>query len=285
MRVQMIGCSHHNSSVAVRERLAFSPTQARQALDRFREAFPETEAVLISTCNRIEIYTAVEERERAPTHEQIAEFLADFHGLKLYEIFDDLFERHRRGRRAAPVHRGGQPGQHGGRRAADLAQVKQAYNWPMSAQSTGPLTQVFQAALRVARGSPRETSIHQNASAFPAWRSAISRANLRALRRQAACSWSARAKWPKKRCAICRTRGPGDVTVVNRSFDRAEQLAARWRGRAAPWEELLSMLTSADLVISTTGAERPVVTLADYQRIEAAAVSAAAVRARPGHSA
>ena len=93
MKVQMIGCSHHHSSVAVRERLAFSPGQVGEALDGLRERFPQVEAVLLSTCNRVEIYTAAEDAELGPSHEQVAQFLADFHRLPMYEIFDDLFER------------------------------------------------------------------------------------------------------------------------------------------------------------------------------------------------
>ena len=64
--------------------------------------------------------------------------------------------------------------------------------------------------------------------------------------------------------------GAHDVTVVNRSFERAEQLAERWQGRAEPWEQLPRLLAWADLVISTTGASEPIVTLADYKQIEAA---------------
>jgi glutamyl-tRNA reductase len=53
MKVQMVGCSHHRSSDEVRGRLAFSPTQASQALDNLRARFPGTEAVVLSTCNRV----------------------------------------------------------------------------------------------------------------------------------------------------------------------------------------------------------------------------------------
>ena len=67
MKLQMLGCSHHNSTVEVRERLAFSTDQARQALALLRERYPETEAVLLSTCNRVEIYTASEDPTGFPS--------------------------------------------------------------------------------------------------------------------------------------------------------------------------------------------------------------------------
>src|SRR5688572_19697316 len=93
MKLHMVGCSHHNASVEVRGRLAFSPTQAADALVKLRARFPGAEAVPISTCNRVELYTAAEEDDANPSHQAVAEFLAEYHGLKLIEVFDDLFER------------------------------------------------------------------------------------------------------------------------------------------------------------------------------------------------
>ena len=58
MKLQMVGCSHHNASVEVRERLAFSADQTAAALGLWRSRFPQTEAVLLSTCNRVEVYAA-----------------------------------------------------------------------------------------------------------------------------------------------------------------------------------------------------------------------------------
>src|SRR6185437_12574716 len=89
----MVGCSHHTSSTETRGRLAFSPGQVEPALKSLRNRFPGTEAVLLSTCNRVEVYTAANDDGAAPTHEQMVEFLADCHGLKVDEIFDDLFQR------------------------------------------------------------------------------------------------------------------------------------------------------------------------------------------------
>jgi glutamyl-tRNA reductase len=62
--------------------------------------------------------------------------------------------------------------------------------------------------------------------------------------------------------------GARDITVVNRTKERAEEMAAKWSGRAAPWEELHDQLIAADLVVSTTGATEPIVTLADFRRLE-----------------
>ena len=93
MKLQMVGCSHHTAPVEVRERLAFSKDQAVDALSRLRQKYPEAEAVLLSTCNRVELYVASETAESCPSHHDVVAFLAGFHGLDPVEVFNDLFER------------------------------------------------------------------------------------------------------------------------------------------------------------------------------------------------
>ncbi len=93
MKLQMVGCSHHNATVEFRERLAFSPDEAAAALGAWRNRFPASEAVLLSTCNRVELYTAADDPAAVPSDQEVKEFLADFHGLELHQVFDDLFEQ------------------------------------------------------------------------------------------------------------------------------------------------------------------------------------------------
>ena len=168
MKLQMIGCSHHNSSVEIREQLAFSPDQTHVALARLRKQFPTVEVVLLSTCNRTELYTAAEENAGCPTHHDVVEFFAEFHGLSAAEIFDDLFER-----------TGEDAIRHLFTVAASLdsmvvgeaqifSQVKQAYETATSDDCTGPLTHAaFQSAIRVAKRVANETAINQKRVSIP----------------------------------------------------------------------------------------------------------------------
>src|SRR5215470_14827109 len=160
MKLQLVGCSHQSSSLALRERLAFNPAQAAEALDLWRSRFPAAEAVLLSTCNRVEIYTAWDTGAAGPNHQQVAEFLAECRGLDLGAIFDDLFEQ---SGEAAVRHLFtvaasldsmvlGEP--------QILAQVKQAYQLAQEHESVGPITHdIFQRALRVAKRVASETAI------------------------------------------------------------------------------------------------------------------------------
>jgi glutamyl-tRNA reductase len=264
----MIGCSHHNATVERRERLAFSPVQAKVALGRFREIFPTTEAVLLSTCNRMEMYTA-STQNAAPTHEQIAEFLAEFHGVPLHEIFDDLFER-----------TGEDAVRHLFTVAASLdsmvvgeaqilGQVKQAYQLATELDCAGPLSHaIFQAALRVARRVAAETSIHQKRVSIPSVAVADFAKQIFEHFHDKKVLVIGAGEMAEETLRYLCDEGARDITLINRNFERARDLAVRWSGHAARWEELPARLIEADLVVSTTGAERPIVSLADFLRIE-----------------
>lgn len=269
MKIQMVGCSHHNASVERRERLAFNPAQAREALGRFRRFYPTTEAVLLSTCNRVEVYTASENTGGTATHEQIAEFLAGFHGVPLHEVFDDLFER-----------TGDDAVRHLFTVAASLdsmvvgepqilAQVKQAYQLAMEQESAGPLTHaIFQAALRVARRVAAETTLHQKRVSIPSVaigdfaRQIFERFDDKNVLVIGA------GEMGEETLRYLHEAGARRITILNRSLPKAQELASRWQGQLADWESLPRQLISADLVISTTGAPRPIFTLNAYRQIE-----------------
>jgi glutamyl-tRNA reductase len=67
-----------------------------------------------------------------------------------------------------------------------------------------------------------------------------------------------------------RDEGAHQITIVNRSLDRAEELAGRWQGRAICWDQLIEALATADLVISTTAADEPIVSVGQFGRVERA---------------
>ena len=160
MNVQVVGCSHHGTSIAIRERLAFGPEETGEALDHWRRVFRKTEAVLLSTCNRVEIYAAGEAAS-FPTGEQVVAFLTRFHQLDPAEVGPHLYKL-----------TGGEAVRHLFSVAASLdsmvvgepqilAQVKQAYQAAVEHDNTGPLLHsAFQAAVlrRPPRGHARPPS-------------------------------------------------------------------------------------------------------------------------------
>src|ERR1700744_5073149 len=91
-RLLLLGLSHTTASVDVRERLAFSPAQRQQAMEAFRSRFPGGELVLLSTCNRVELYAARADVGR-PTPQDLTDFLARFHGFEAQELEPHLYRK------------------------------------------------------------------------------------------------------------------------------------------------------------------------------------------------
>ena len=258
MLVQVVGCSHHGTSIAVRERLAFTPEQTREALDHWRRVFPGVEAVLLSTCNRVEIYAATE-RQTEPALDQIAQFLARFHGLDPAEVVEHLYQY---SDEAAVRHLFtvaasldsmvlGEP--------QILAQVKQAYQVATEQDNTGPLMHaVFQAALRVARRVAGETAIHQRRVSIPSVavadfaRQIFERFDDKETLVVGAGEW-------RRMFALLQEEGVRRITVVRHLVGGGTGPAvARPR---VPWEELPQALyLYRRSRAGTTGAGKPVVT-------------------------
>ncbi len=268
MNVQVVGCSHHNAPIAIRERLAFNSEQVASALERLRQEFVGLEAVLLSTCNRVELYLAAENGD-LPTHEQVVGFLARFHGLEPGQIAEHL--RQRSGEEAV---------RHLFTVAASLdsmvvgepqilSQVKQAYQLATQCQSAGPLMHAaFQAAVRVARRVAGETTIHQRRVSIPSVAVADFAQQIFERFDDKKTLIIGAGEMAEETLRYLQDEGAHEITVVNRSAQRAAELACRWRGQAAEWDRLLEVLAATDLVISTTAAAEPIVTLAQFGEIE-----------------
>jgi glutamyl-tRNA reductase len=268
MKLQMVGCSHHTAPVEVRERLAFSKEQAAEALRCFRLRYPQAEAVLLSTCNRVELYFASEAPEACPTHHDAAAFLAEFHGLGVEAIFNQLFE-----------HTGEDFVRHLFTVAASLdsmvvgeaqilGQVKQAYELATSASATGPLTNAaFQAALRVAKRVATETAIQQKRISIPSVAVAEFARSIFERFDDKQVLLIGAGEMGEEALRYLIDEGAREIAIVNRNVSRAAELAERLAGQPRAWDDLHDLLIQADLVVSATGAPKPIVTAADFRPI------------------
>jgi glutamyl-tRNA reductase len=264
--VLIIGVSHRTAPVAMRERLAVIP-EAMEATLAALGALPSVrEVALISTCNRVEIYAAVEDADRAA--QGLAEVLAQRAGVTSLELGAHLYER-----------RDVEAVQHLFRVASSLdslvlgepqilGQTKQAHEAAVRGGSAGAvLNACFQRAFRVARRVRRETAIARN----PVSVSSVAIE----LVRQVFGDFAGRqvlvvgaGKMSELAARTLRTHG-ATLTVTNRTRARADELAGRFGARACDWSDLTGALTRADIVIASTGAQRPVLThamLAQVQR-------------------
>ena len=86
----MVGLNHRTAPVRLRETLAFSDQAAEQALLAFKQRFPSSEVVIISTCNRVELYAAAS-GTAPPTTDELVEFLADNRGVASAEAGGSIY--------------------------------------------------------------------------------------------------------------------------------------------------------------------------------------------------
>ena len=161
MNLQVIYCNHQTASLDIRERLAFTgEEQLADAYTQLRDRFPNSEAVVLSTCNRVELYTAQENAAAAPTHDELAGFLSNFHGVPVEEFLGDLLQ-----------HSGAEAVGHLFRVCSSIdsmvlgepqivSQVKEAYRQAEANEACGPLTNaLFQCAIRVSKRVRSETRL------------------------------------------------------------------------------------------------------------------------------
>jgi glutamyl-tRNA reductase len=266
VRLAMVGCSHRLSSLAVRERLAFSPEQTRDALAAWRVTHPDREAVLLSTCHRVELYAASTDPAAGVDPPSLAHYLASFHNVPVEEIGGDLLALE-----------GEDVVRHLFRVAASLdsmvlgeaqilSQVKHACEMANEIGSIGPVTQgAFQAAIRARRRIASETSLYRHRVSIPSVAIADFASRIFEQFDDKRVLVIGAGKMAQETLQYLTDAGARQIVVLNRNFERAQSLANHWHGQPAPWAGLNDQLVAADIVVSTTGADRPVVMLHDYR--------------------
>lgn len=272
----MIGCSHQTAAVDFREQLSFSGDQAREALFAFREEFPSSEVVLLSTCNRIELYTAVGQSPAETTEERLPQQaeLLDFLARQRQVSTDQLVQ-------ATTFRKGAEAVAHLFEVAASLdsmvvgetqilSQVKGAYDLACHAGSAGPLTHAaFQAASRVAKRVQRETTIHRKRVSVPSVAvGEVASEFFETLAGKTVVLLGA-GEMGHETMRYLLDAGADDVRILNRSRQRAEALAAELGGTVMDWERLDEALVSADVLVTTTSSPDPVVSLERFRKLHA----------------
>jgi len=261
MTLALVGGTHRTVPLDLRERLAFSAEQAAEALGRFRDRFPGHEGVLLSTCNRVEFYAAGSSAEPQPA-DALVGFLAECRGIDAGLLRGVLSRQHDEAvpRHLFSVAAGldsmvlGEP--------QILAQVKQAWALAQQSETAGPLTAgMFQAALRTAKRVASETALGRERLSIPSVAVAdFARGVFERFDDKRVLLLGA-GKMAHETLRYLREAGARDIVVLNRTAERAGRLAERLGGRPGAFAELAAELAAADLIVSTTGASEPVVTL------------------------
>ena len=255
----LIGVSHRTAPVAVRERLAVEPDAVAAALAELTALSAVREAAMISTCNRVELYAAVDDPDRASA--DLAGILARRAGVAVGDLAEHLYQH----RDAAAV-------RHLFRVASSLdslvigepqilGQTKDAYDAAVQHGTAGALLRACfeEGAFRVARRVRRETAIARNPVSVSSVAVDFARQVVGDFGRKRVLIVSA-GKMAQLAARTLRTHG-ASLTVINRTRAKSEELAKVYGADVADWNDLRGALVAADIVIASTGAQRPVLTL------------------------
>jgi glutamyl-tRNA reductase len=250
MRLVLVGTSHHRAPVELREQIFVSAADNRELVERL--AGHDAEAVVLSTCNRTELYlvhadeeaaqarafaelttlAGLSEREIAPALYTLTDEAAALHAFRVAAGLDSLI-----------------PGE-----AQILGQVRGAYELAREAHTAGPvLHRLFRQALRVGRRVRSETAIGENPASISSAAAELAERVFGSLDGRRILILGA-GKMSDLATVNLISRGVESVFVANRSPERAERLASRFGGRAVGLDQVEAELERADVVVASTSA-------------------------------
>ncbi len=258
MEIAVVGLNHKTAPVALRERFSVSPSNLPEALSAFTRTTGLSSCVILSTCNRTELYTLLPEVNGALG--KVRNFLSEYHKVDEADFRSALYTK-----------KGEEGISHLFRVAAGLdsqvlgeseitGQVKQAYQAAHAVRCVEkPLHLLFQRSLRVAKRVRTETGIGRGLCSIGSVAVEMAEKIFGELSRRSILVIGA-GKMGEVTARHLFKGGARTVFVSNRSFERAKVLAERLKGKAVQFDALPEMLGEVDIAISSTAAPHSVVT-------------------------
>ncbi|MCF1184115.1 glutamyl-tRNA reductase [Marichromatium gracile] len=254
MKLLVLGLNHKTAPVDIRERLAFGPDIIAGALRDLTGCQDVSEGVILSTCNRTELYCAIEDGAEL----SVRHWLSQFHGIELERIDPFLYAYAERDAvtHLLRVSSGldslvlGEP--------QILGQVKNAYQTAKDCGATGKLLgRLFQHTFSVAKTVRTETAIGSNPVSVAFAAVNLARQIFSDLSQQTALLIGA-GETIELAARHLHNNGIGRIIVANRTVERAHELAAQFDGFAIALTEIAGHLADADIVIASTASPLPV---------------------------
>jgi glutamyl-tRNA reductase len=252
-----LGISHKTAPVALRERLAFTESQAVEFAKQITQSHEVHEAVVISTCNRTEVYLVVGDPVQAET--DVLGMLARRAGIRPTELAQEIYSP-RNCEAARQLYRvtSGLESMIVGE-AEIQGQVKRAHEAAMRAGVTGPLSNLlFAAALTTGKRVRSETGIGSSRVSVPSVAVDLAQDVLGGLSDRHVVILGAGETSELTAQALAH-QGVGTIFVANRHADRALSLAQRFGGSVVGLDGLPDQLLEADIVVSSTSSPHPIV--------------------------
>ena len=265
MNIIVIGLSHKTATVEIREKVAFSPNLIEKPLRDLIDLDDIIEGVIVSTCNRVEIYATT--RDIAGGISRIKRFMADHHRIPLETLEQHLYSYHSESairhvfRVASSLDSMivGEP--------QILGQIKTSYGYAAEYKSSGIILNRFlHKAFSVAKRVRTETKIASSAVSVAFAAVELAKKILGELTDKTVMLVGA-----GEMCELAAKHflnsGAKGVMVTNRTFERAERLAEEFGGEAVLFEELFQHLHRADIVLSSTGAPHIIIGPKDVEEV------------------
>lgn len=265
MKVFVAGLNHKIADVDVREKLAFSGPKLEEGLTRFKELSGVEEAIILSTCNRVELYANVTDARKAS--ESIKDFLSEFHSINrgslddaLY-LYDDTNAVRHVFRVASSLDSMvvGEP--------QILGQLKAAFDLALSKKTTGVLlNKLMKKAISVAKRVRTETKIAENAVSISFAAVELAKKIFTDLSKRVFMLLGA-GEMAELAAKHLISTGVNEVLVSNRTYDRACDLAKEFNGRPVKFDEFIQEMVRSDIVICSTGAPAYILTKNQMQKV------------------
>ena len=265
MHLFLLGVSHRTAPVDLRERLDFSSRDVGAAVETLAARASAAESVVLSTCNRSEIYVASAEPSRA--RDELVAFLSEYHELPrdvfLPHLFthDDTAAAHHLFRVAAGLDSLviGEP--------QVLGQIKDAYQAAADRHCTGPLlNKTFHWAFGVGKRVRSETGLGEGAVSVSFAAVALARKIFGRLQGRRVLVVGA-GETSALTAQHLRSQGVAEIVITSRTAAHADALAAEIGGHSVPWSEMGRAMGRADIVVTATGSQRPIIMRADVEAV------------------
>ena len=253
MNIVLLGLNHKTAPVELRERLAIAPEQLEQATRSLLQAPGVVEGMILSTCNRVELLTSLQ-----PDAPDLLQFVESYFDIEREVVAPHIYE-YRQENAVRHLFRVacsldsmviGEP--------QILGQVKSSYLAARSAGAIrGHLDKVLQRAFVVAKRVRSETQIGSSSVSIASVAVELAKKIFGSLEGRKILLVGA-GKMSEQAARHLMSQGAASVLVANRTHERAELLAQRFGGRAIGFDDLYANADQADIVITSTGAARPV---------------------------
>ena len=259
MELVLVGLNFRTAPVEVREKVSFSNEQAQRAAEELRTKGILEETLVLSTCNRSEVY-GVNPNSNRESANALALYLSSFHAVRpdmlnpsLYHHYDHDVVRH-----LFRVSAGLESMLLG--EAEILGQVREAYLRAHESHATGPvLNRLFQAALEVGKRVRAETELGTRPMGIASAGMKLAERIFGKLNDRSALVLGA-GTISEQVISQLRDRSIGHLYLTNRSREKAEEFARRYNGKVIEWGQWDVALKLPDVIVSAVGAQEPLLT-------------------------